>query len=266
MELIVVFILGTIIGSFLSVVVHRLPDIVVANIRPNADKSLNYLVLPLSFCPVCNQAIKPWNNIPLISFILLRGKSACCSNKISIRYPLLELISGGLAVICLVKFGVSTQTIAAMLLCWLLLVIAWLDATTYRLPDLLITPLIWIGLFVNTANLFTPLSGAIYAVIGSYLLTMLFIVAGKFVTGKQVMGEGDPKFIAAIGAWLGWQDLFGTVIIGCSLGALIGILNWQLRGKRRRHAFLPLGPFLAVGAIIMLFYGEIILALYLGER
>ncbi len=264
MEYAAAFVLGTIVGSFINVVVYRLPSVAAAGIRPNATRSLAFLAAPLSFCPHCATPIKPWNNIPLVSYLLLRGKTACCGKSISARYPVLELLGGLAAAACLYRFGPSWQALAAVLMCALLLAIAWIDWETFRLPDILINALLWLGLFVNTAGSFAPLADAVYAAIGGYLALMGIAAAVKLATGKQMLGEGDPKLIAAIGAWLGTVPLVGAVVVGCAAGSVYGLANWLLRGRRKRHLFFPLGPFLAAGAFIMLMVGKEVAAFYFG--
>ena len=258
------FVIGSIIGSFANVVIYRLPQIAAAGIRPDAARSPLFLAAPLSFCPHCNTHIRPWYNIPIVSYLWLRGKSSCCGRPISVRYPIVELIGAMIVVLCHWRFGISWPAAAAMIFCFLLLVISSIDWQTYRLPDILVNLLLWGGLFVNIAGRFAPLPEAVQAVLIGYLGMLLFATAGRLVVGKQILGENDPKLVAAIGAWLGIVPMAFVVVIGCALGSVWGVSVWLARGRRKRHLFLPLGPFLAAAAILMLMAGKAITGLYLG--
>ena len=258
------FVIGSIIGSFVNVLIYRLPQIAAAGIRPDADRSMTFLAAPLSFCPHCSAHIRPWNNIPIASYLWLRGRAACCGQPISIRYPIVELMGAAIAVLCHWRFGTSWPAAAAMIFCFLLLAISWIDWQTYRLPDILVNLLLWGGLFVNIAGQFTPLPEAVQAAFAGYLGMTLFAGAGRLVVGKQILGEGDPKLVAAIGTWLGLAPMIFVVVIGCALGSAWGVSAWLARGRRKRHLFVPLGPFMTSAAILMLMSGDAITDLYFG--
>ena len=259
------FVIGSIIGSFINVLIYRLPQIAAAGIKPDADRSIFFLAAPLSFCPHCNVHIRPWHNIPILSYLWLHGKSKCCGQPIAIRYPIVELLGAAIAMLCYWRFGASWPAAAAMIFCFLLLAISWIDWQSYRLPDILVNLLLWGGLFVNLAGHFVPLPEAVQAAFAGYLGMLLFATAGRLVVGKQILGEGDPKLVAAIGTWLGIAPMFFVVVIGCALGSVWGISIWLARGRRKRHLFLPLGPFLSVAAILMLMAGNSITDLYFGR-
>ena len=258
-----VFIGGTIVGSFINVAIYRLPSIAAAQIGRGAERGLGYLALPLSFCPHCSVPIKPWHNIPILSYLLLRGRCACDRREaIALRYLIVELLGGALALACLIRFGFVWQACAAMLFCWLLLLISWLDWISFRLPTILLQPLLWLGLFVNTSSTsFVSLQTAVLAVIGGYLVMQGISLTLLWLTGKRMLGENDPFLIAAIGAWLGWESLAGVVVIGSLLGAGYGLGIWLARGRRKRDLFFPFGPFLAMGALLCLLQGDNVLYL-----
>ncbi|MCY4324563.1 MAG: A24 family peptidase [Betaproteobacteria bacterium] len=257
------FVLGSILGSFTNVVIYRLPEIAAAGIRPDATRSLLFLAAPLSFCPNCNTPIRPWYNIPIVSYLWLRGKANCCGHPISIRYPIVELLGAMIVMLCYWRFGLSWPAAAAVIMCFLLLVVSWIDWQTYRLPDILVNLLLWGGLFVNLSGQFAPLPEAVQAAFVGYLGMQLFATGGRLVIGKQILGEGDPKLVAAIGTWLGLVPMAFVVVIGCALGSVWGMAVWLTRGRRKRDLFLPLGPFLSLAAILMLMAGDAITSLYL---
>lgn len=253
-----------VIGSFLNVLVYRLPDMAAVGMRTNASKSLAFLALPLSFCPHCTVPIRPWYNIPLLSCLWLRGRSACPrKEQIALRYSLIKLCGGLVAVVCVARFGATWQALAAMMFCWLLLVVAWLDCFTLRLPVVLLQLLRWLGLFVNISRSFAPLRDAVLGAVSCYLALQLFSHAVQAATGGRMLGlgEGDPQLLAVLGAWLGWSLLPELVVIGSALAAAYGLALWLLRGRRRRDVFSSFASFLAFAALLLLICGEFLFAL-----
>ena len=261
-----VFIIGSIFGSLVNVVVYRLPSVTVANIRPNATQSLFYLAWPLSFCPHCSEPIKPWNNIPVLSYLLLAGKSPCCGKSIAVRYPILELLGAMLALLCLLRFGLTSQFLFACVFCWLLLAIAVIDARSYILPDILIQPFLWLGLLANLNGVFVSLPDAVTGAIGAYVFLFIVSEGCVIVLGKRMLGAGDPKLFAALGAWLGWQLLPGALVIAAIFASVYGLVHQVLvQRKLRNLAFVAFGPHLALGGIVMLLLGHVVVDLYLQQ-
>jgi leader peptidase (prepilin peptidase)/N-methyltransferase len=268
-----VFLFSLLIGSFLNVVIHRLPKMMeaewhvqCAELRGEviADTPAYNLWLPRSACPQCGHQITALENIPLISWLFLRGRCSACSTPISVRYPLVELLVAVLSAAVAWKWGVSLQTLGALLLVWMLVVLAFIDLDTTLLPDSLTLPLVWLGLLFNMNGLFVPLADAVIGAVAGYLILWSVYWLFKLVTGKDGMGYGDFKLLAAIGAWLGWQMLPVTLLLSSVVGAVIGIAMIVLV-KHDRRVPIPFGPYLAGGGLVALFFGADLTQAYLGQ-
>ena len=276
-------VLGLVIGSFLNVVIHRVPVMLERRWRaecaelaaetptlPAGTAAPYNLVVPRSCCPACGASIRAWQNIPVLSYLWLRGRCASCSARISARYPLVEMLTAGLSALVAWKFGFGWPTLAALVLTWFLVALAAIDIDRQLLPDSLTLPLMWIGLLLS---LFTPTSASLpvpvdprAALIGAaagYLSLWSVYHLFRALTAKEGMGYGDFKLLAALGAWLGWQMLLPTVIIVAAVGAVVGIVLIVARG-RSSSVPIPFGPFLAAGGWLMLMYGHPMVRLYLG--
>ncbi|HEV3106805.1 MAG TPA: A24 family peptidase [Trinickia sp.] len=258
--------LGLVIGSFLNVVAHRLPvmlerawraEISDATGEAPTDDGLpeRYnLCVPRSACPHCAHVLSAWENIPLLSYCLLRGRCSECKAPIGLRYPLMEMASAGFAVLALLVFGPSGTAIAAFGLCAALLAMSAVDIDTRLLPDSLTLPLLWAGLIVNLAHTFASLRAAVVGAIAGYVFLWCLYWIFRFVRGIEGMGYGDFKLLAALGAWLGWAALPQIVLIAAVTGAVAGLAaTWS--GRMRFEEPLPFGPFLAIGGATTLFLG-----------
>lgn len=266
-----VFLLGLLVGSFLNVVVYRLPRMLERGWRAEARELLGLpgepaapfnLLLPGSHCVHCGHALRPWENIPLLSWLALRGRCAACQAPISRRYPLVELACGLLSGFVAWHFGVGWQCAAMLLLTWALLAASLIDADRQLLPDAIVLPLLWLGLIVNSRQLFAPLPDALWGAVAGYLSLWSVYWLFRLVTGKEGMGFGDFKLLAALGAWGGWQILPLTVLLSSLVGALLGLIILRLRGHAQGTP-LPFGPYLAIAGWIALLWGDQITASYL---
>ncbi|MDN5862114.1 MAG: A24 family peptidase [Salinisphaera sp.] len=264
-------VLGLVVGSFLNVVIHRLPAMLDYAWRADAARILEQpeptgpppsLATPASACPACGVPIKPWHNVPVLSWLWLRGRCAYCSAAIGLQYPLVELASGLLALAVAASFGVGAQTLLALAYTWLLLALAGIDWRTQYLPDLLTLPLLWLGLLASLGGWFADPVSAIVGAAAGYLVLWLVFHGFRLVTGKEGMGYGDFKLLAAIGAWLGWQALPLVVILSSAVGAVVG-LGLMLSGRLQRGQPMPFGPFLALGGWLALVAGDTITRAYL---
>lgn len=240
-----VFILGLCIGSFLNVVVHRVP------LMLTADNTIN-LVWPRSFCPQCKKNIAWYDNLPLLSFLILQGKCRHCQSAISLRYPIIEFISALGSCILLFHFGLSGQFSAACILFWFLLAMTAIDLATQLLPDTLTLCLMWLGLLVNIKNLFCPLADAVLGAAIAYSFLWLVAKAYQLYRKQEGIGYGDFKLFAALGAWFGWQSLPTLIFIAAFSGAFVGIILMAFK-KANRFTAIPFGPFLALAAMVQLF-------------
>ena len=268
-----VFLFSLLIGSFLNVVIHRLPKMMeaewhvqCAELRGEAiaDTSAYNLWLPRSACPQCGHQITALENIPLISWLFLRGRCSACSAPIGARYPLVELLVAVLSAAVAWKWGFSMQTLGALLLVWMLVVLAFIDLDTTLLPDSLTLPLVWLGLLFNLNGFFVPLADAVVGAMAGYLILWSVYWLFKLATGKDGMGYGDFKLLAAIGAWLGWPMLPVTLLLSSVVGAVIGIAMIVLV-KHDRRVPIPFGPYLAGGGLVALFFGADLTQAYLGQ-
>lgn len=264
-------VLGLLVGSFLNVVIHRLPIMMQRDWRTQACEFLGLpgepstrfnLVLPHSHCPYCDHEIRPWENIPLVSWLALRGKCSSCRASISGRYPLVELLCGLLSAYVAWHFGFSWQAGAILLLTWGLLAMSMIDVDHQLLPDSIVLPLLWLGLIVNYFGLFAPLPDAVWGAIAGYLSLWSVYWLFKLVTGKEGMGYGDFKLLAMLGAWGGWQVLPLTILLSSVVGAVLGTILLRMQ-KADSGSAIPFGPYLAIAGWIALLWGDQITSGYL---
>lgn len=263
--------LGLMVGSFLNVVIHRLPKMMEQEWQSHcaelhgqevpAAEAYN-LVVPRSACPACGHQIRAWENIPVASYLLLGGKCASCKARISPRYPLVEAVTGLLTGLIAWHFGFGGTALAAMVFAFALVTLTFIDFDTHLLPDDITLPLLWLGLLVNIGGGFTDLQSAVIGAIAGYLALWSIYWLFKLVTGKEGMGYGDFKLLAAIGAWFGWQLLPAVLLLSSLVGSVIGIGMIAL-GRHGRNVPIPFGPYLALGGISALFFGLQLAALYL---
>ena len=251
--------LGLLWGSFLNVVIHRLPKTAAAGIS-NSRRSLLYLAWPWSFCPQCEEPIKPWNNIPLLSYLLLRGKSSCCGCRISLSYPLVEIVGAVIVFAAVLRFGLNIDVFFVVLFLSFLLVASIIDLKRYYLLDILTLPLLWLGLLANLDARFVLINEAVLGAVAGYLSLALLSAAVSPIINRRAMGEGDFKLLAALGAWLGWQMLPFVLFTASIIALFFSAVKSFVRGRGGRQ--IPFGPCLSVAAIIMLFYGNEIILYY----
>ncbi len=272
--LVCVTLLSLAVGSFLNVVIHRLPLMLQAAWREQCREVLELpsekqpqdqrisLLRPRSRCPHCDAAIKAHQNIPLLSFALLRGRCAHCKKPISWRYPVVEALSAALAFVVAWRLGFGMATAGAILLTWGLIALSFIDFDHQILPDVITLPLLWLGLLLNLAEVFTDIRAAVIGAIAGYAFLWLVYHGFRLLTGKEGMGYGDFKLFALFGAWLGWQSLPLIILLSAFTGALIGILLITLRGHDRNIP-IPFGPYLSIAGWIVLLWGEEITRAYL---
>jgi len=272
--IVVVFAFTLLIGSFLNVVIHRLPIMMEREWREQADELSNLpseqeipegrfdLVAPRSRCPSCGALITVWQNIPVVSYLFLRGRCANCKTSISARYPLVELMTALLAATVAWHFGPGWEALMAIALTIALVAIAMIDADTQLIPDSIVLPLMWLGLAMSLFNpmagaqtLFIAPANAIVGAMAGYLSLWSVFWLFKLVTGKDGMGYGDFKLLAALGAWLGWQQLPMIIMMSAVVGAAINITMIVARGKDRSIP-IPFGPYLATAGWITMIWGE----------
>ena len=273
---IVAGLLGLIVGSFLNVVAYRIPimmerawraqceDLKTQPFTPPpqaADGKRFDLWWPPSTCPGCGMAIAAHHNVPVIGFLWLKGRCASCGAKISPRYPVVEVFAAVLALDTAYVFGPTWQTVAALGFAWTLLALTLIDLDHKLLPDSLTLPLLWAGLLVNLPELFAPLSSSVIGAAAGYLALWSVYKLFKLVTGKEGMGYGDFKLLAAIGAWLGWQLLPVVILLSALVGSVVGIALIVFGGRSSQTA-IPFGPYLAAAGLIALLWGERLVELY----
>ncbi len=266
--------LGLIFGSLLNVVVYRLPRMLERRWRQECaeymgqevtteDNEAPYnLFVPRSACPACQRMIRSWENIPILSYIMLRGRCAGCGARISLRYPAIELLTGILSAVMVWRFGWSFASLGGLIFTWILIAAAAIDLEHYLLPDALTLPLLWIGLLFNTWNTFVPLKEAVIGAAAGYLVLWLIFHIFRLLTGKEGMGRGDFKLLACLGAWTGWRMLPLTVLAAAAIGAIVGG-SWLLFSKRGREHPIPFGPFLAAAGLLALTAGPAIVHTYM---
>jgi leader peptidase (prepilin peptidase)/N-methyltransferase len=263
---------GLLIGSFLNVVIHRLPKIMQREsdnyVAHESGKPLPHtdrynLMVPRSACPHCNHQITALENIPVISYLFLRGKCISCKAPISPRYPIIELFSGLLSGFLIWHFGSGWTGLATLVFAYLLIAMTFIDADTQLLPDDLTYPLLWCGLLVNLHGAFVSINDAVIGAVAGYLVLWSVYWLFKLATGKDGMGYGDFKLLAALGAWLGWQMLPIIVLLSSVVGAIVGIALIVFKNLGRDNP-IPFGPYLAAAGVITLLYGKAISQAYLG--
>ena len=221
------------------------------------------LITPRSHCPKCKHQISALENIPVISYLFLKGKCSNCENKISVRYPLIELVSGLSVVIVAYYFGVSIQTLFALFLTWSLIALSMIDFDHQLLPDDITLPLLWLGIIINIFGLFTNLESSVLGAIFGYGTLWSVYIIFKLVTGKEGMGHGDFKLLAVLGAWFGWQALPLIIILSSLVGAVIGI-SLMIFNSHDRNSAIPFGPYLAIAGWISMLWGPYIMSAYLN--
>ena len=290
-----VFCVSLLIGSFLNVVIYRFPVMMerdwreqcldfISNIKewiekpnkPLDDSTIKTLSdsiappsekftmsVPRSACRSCNRMIRWHENIPVISYILLKGKCKGCSESISLRYPIIEIMTATLSALAAFHYGFSWEAIAALILTWLLIVLTMIDFDHKLLPDDFTLPLLWIGLIVNTQGMFCSLEDAVIGGAAGYLSLWTVFHVFRLLTGKEGMGYGDFKLLAAFGAWLGWQLLPTIILLSSLVGAVIGISMIAIRGHDKNIP-IPFGPYIAAAGLIALYFGHDLNAWYLG--
>ncbi|KWR73628.1 A24 family peptidase [Pseudomonas citronellolis] len=264
--------LGLLIGSFLNVVIHRLPKMMELEWQQQARDALSLpqpeqeptynLVLPNSACPHCGHEIRARENIPVVSYLALRGKCSACKAPISARYPLVELATALLSGFVAWHFGFTWQAGAMLLLTWGLLAMSLIDVDHQLLPDALVLPLLWLGLIVNYFGLFASLGDALWGAVFGYLSLWSVYWLFKLLTGKEGMGYGDFKLLAMLGAWGGWQLLPLTILFSSLVGAVLGVILLRLRNAETSTP-IPFGPYLAIAGWIALLWGDQITTTYL---
>jgi len=265
-------VLGLIVGSFLNVLVWRLPKMLAREWRAQAHEVLGLpaepvgptynLMRPNSCCPQCDHGIRPWENIPLLSYLALKGRCAHCKARISLRYPFTELACGLLSAIVAWHFGVGWQAGTVLLLTWGLLAMSLIDADHQLLPDVLVLPLMWLGLIVNSFALLVPLSDAVWGAVAGYMSLWSVFWLFKLITGKDGMGYGDFKLLALLGAWGGWQIVPMTLLMASLVGVFAGLILMRVR-KAQVSTPMPFGPYLAIAGWIALLWGGQITDFYL---
>ncbi len=276
--------LGLLVGSFLNVVVYRIPVMMQRDWKAqcyeyleidnpesdSSDSSAQYktfnLLKPDSHCPNCDHKITALENVPVISYLFLQGKCSECETSISIRYPLVELVTGVFSGLVVLSFGVTWLTLALLVFTWSLIVLAVIDFDHQLLPDSITLPLLWLGLLVNSIGLGfgVSLQDAVIGAIAGYLVLWCFYWAFKLLTGKEGMGYGDFKLLSTLGAWMGWQNILPIIILSSLVGAVIGIITISIF-KRDKSAPMPFGPFLAGAGFIMLIWGPQLISFYQGS-
>jgi len=264
-------IFGLMVGSFLNVVIYRLPKIMEQEWHNNclelqgkdipAQQQFT-LSKPRSSCPHCGHKIKAIENVPVISYLLLRGRCSACKTPISIRYPLVEALTGALIGLTSWQFGYTSATLFAWVFVFALIALTFIDFDTQLLPDDITLPLLWLGLLFNLHSGFTDLESAVIGAMAGYLMLWSVFWLFKLIRGKEGMGYGDFKLLAAIGAWFGWKLLPAVILLSSTLGAIIGIALIVLT-KRSKEVPIPFGPFLAIGGIAALFFGQQLSQIYL---
>ncbi len=274
----VTFIFSLMIGSFLNVVVFRLPKMLEQGwkkecrefladelAKPKSQNEEEFITLstPSSSCPSCQHKIRFYENIPIISWLVLRGKCSQCRSKISLRYPLVELTTAILSVVIAAHFGVTFTTLFLLILTWGLVCLTLIDFDHMLLPDQITLPLLWLGLLVNLNGAIVPLNDSVIGAVAGYMSLFSIFWLFKLITGKEGMGHGDFKLVAVFGAWIGWQLLPLLILMASAVGAVIGISMMMFKNHQREQA-IPFGPYLAIAGWITLLWGNGIWAWYLS--
>ena len=263
------------IGSFLNVVIFRLPKMMQQDWRCQCEEFLEIpekqrksearltLSKPDSTCPACGHKIRAWENIPVLSYLFLRGKCSACGTRISLRYPLVEATTALLSVVTVALIGLGWPALVTLLLIWTLVALTMIDYDTQLLPDSMTLPLLWLGLIVNYFGLITDFSSAFWGAVAGYLSLWSVYWLFKLVTGKEGMGHGDFKLLAALGAWLGWQMLPAIILLSSLVGAVVGI-SLMVFKKHGREVPIPFGPYLAAAGVLALWFGADIQTWWFG--
>lgn len=275
MYLVFIALVGLTVGSFLNVVVHRLPIMMQRDWREQCHEFLPHSVSPAeheerfdlaspgSSCPSCGTRIRYIDNIPVLSYLLLKGRCASCGWRIPIRYPGVEALTGAMSLVVAWQFGVSVQTLAVLLFTWSLIALSFIDLDTQLLPDSITLPALWVGLAFNLFAVMVPLWDAVVGAMCGYGVLWIVYQAFRLLTGKEGMGFGDFKLLAMLGAWAGWQSLPLTILLSSVMGAAVGISLMAFKGQDREVP-IPFGPYLALAGWISLIWGDRIIAWYLG--
>ena len=268
-----IIVIGLAFGSFLNVVIYRLPIMLEQEWRAQCSEFLALekteatekfsLAIPASSCPQCGHKIRFWENIPLISYLILKGRCSACQSHISLEYPLIEAITAVLSVVVAHHFGVSWQTVAALVLTWSLITLTMIDFHKQLLPDNITMPLLWLGIVCNMFGLFTDLQSSVIGAIAGYLSLWLVYHLFRLLTGKEGMGFGDFKLLAVLGAWMGWKLLPVIIVMSSFVGAIIGI-SMILIIRHDKNIPIPFGPYLAIAGWISLIWGDSIMKAWLG--
>jgi leader peptidase (prepilin peptidase) / N-methyltransferase len=284
--------IGLVVGSFLNVVIHRLPKMMERGWREECADLLNEagpnaagqpygspapppkpktsepgtynLFVPRSRCPACGHGITAMENIPLLSWAVLRGRCSACHARISPRYPVVELLGGIAAAWSAARFGFSPAAFGAMVFLWCIIAATFIDLDTQLLPDSITLPLLWLGLLLNAGGVFTDLHSAVIGAAAGYLVLWSVYWLFRLVTGKEGMGYGDFKLLAAIGAWCGWQVLPLTIVLSSFIGAGVGI-TLMVFARHGRNVPIPFGPYLGAAGIVALFWGPQLTRLYFSQ-
>lgn len=263
------------IGSFLNVVILRLPKMMQQEWRCQCEEFLEVpekqrkqppplsLSKPASTCPSCGHQIRAWENIPVISWLVLRGKCSSCKAPISPRYPIIEAITAFFSVVTVALLGPTEAALWALLLVWALVALTMIDFDTQLLPDSITLPLLWLGLVLNYFGVLTDFNSAFWGAVAGYLSLWSVYWLFKLVTGKEGMGHGDFKLLAALGAWLGWQLLPAVILLSSLVGAVVGIALMVFK-KHGREVPIPFGPYLAAAGLLGLWFGAEIQAIWFG--
>ena len=267
--------LGMCVGSFLNVVIYRLPKMMQQDWQKqccelldikneNGEEQQVNLIFPGSSCPACQHKITTLENIPVISYLCLKGRCKSCNVKISPQYPLIEILTGLTTAYITWHFGFSPQTLFAVLLTWALICLSVIDLEHSLLPDDITLPFMWLGLACNIFGVFTDITSSLIGAMLGYSILWLIFMGFKVITGKEGMGYGDFKLLALLGAWLGWQSLPLIILLSSIAASLIGIIMILFRGRDKSVAF-PYGPYLAIAGWITLLWGEELIGTYLNS-
>ena len=266
-----VFIFGTAIGSFLNVVILRIPPQLeydwqcqcreLLELDKGDEKRPPGIIISRSRCPECGHGIKAWENIPMLSYLLLRGKCSACKDRIPLRYPAVEFLTGILFVITIWHFGPNLQGVTALFLTAMLVAMAGIDIDHQLLPDNMTIPLMWAGILISFWSVHAGLVSSVTGAIAGYLILWSVYHLFRLLTGKEGMGYGDFKLLAALGAWMGWQMLPLIVLLSSVVGAVVGMVLIGT-GRLRKDKPMPFGPFIAAAGWIALIWGERIIDLY----
>ena len=270
---VVVALVGLCVGSFLNVVIYRLPRMMEAQWRAECaalegraapPAEVFNLVVPRSRCPSCGTQITAWQNVPVVSWLVLRGKCAACRAPISARYPMVEAAAGLLGLLMAWRYGYGAALVPALGYAWALLALTFIDFDTQLLPDDITLPLLWAGLIANAFGIFTDLRSAVLGAALGYLVLWGVYWVFRLVARKEGMGYGDFKLLAAIGAWTGWQVLPVVILVSAGLGALVGSVALWLQ-RKGRDTRIPFGPYLALGGIVGLAWGHVAVVWWIGR-